>query len=433
MAFAPGCFFLPFFCRSLAFLPTLQNFRRRALGVPLANLTQLGSTNTFRGAVCSKMLCQVGTVRKCKLGHDGIRARVFFLVFFLQEFDLLPTLQNFRKRALGVPLANLTQLGSTGLFRGAVCSKMLCQVSTLRKCQLEHDGIRVRVFFLAFFLQEFDLLPTLQNFRKRALGVPLANLTQLGSTGIFRGAVCSKMLSLVSTLRKSLLEHDGILARVFFLAFFLQEFDLLPTLQNFRKRALGVPLANLTQLGSTGTFRGAVCSKMLCQVGTLRKFYTKHDGIRARVFFLAFFLQEFDLLPTLQNFRKRALGVPLANLTQLGSTGNFRGAVCSKSLSQVGSLRKSQLGHDGILARVFFLAFFLQEFDLLPTLQNFRKRALGVPLANLTQLGSTGTFRGAVCSKTLSLVSTLRKFKLRHDGILARVFFLAFFLQESAL
>ena len=30
---------------------------------------------------------------------------------------------------------------------------------------------------LAFFLQEFDLLPTLQNFRKRALGVPLGNLT----------------------------------------------------------------------------------------------------------------------------------------------------------------------------------------------------------------------------------------------------------------
>ena len=393
MAFAPGCFFWPSFCWSLAFLPTLQNFRKRALGVPLENLTQLGSTGTFRGAVCSKMLCQVGTLRKFQLGHNGIRARVFFLAFFLQEFDLLPTLQNFRKRALGVPLANLTQLRSTGTFRGAVCSKMLCQVGTLRKFQLGHDGSRARVFFLAFFLQEFDLLPTLQNFRKRALGVPLANLTQLGSTGTFRGAVCSKMLCQVGTLRKFQLRHDGIRARVFFLAFFLQEFDLLPTLQNFRKRALGVPLANLTQLGSTGTFRGAVCSKMLCQVGTLRKFQLRHDGIRARVFFLAFFLQEFDLLPTLQNFRKRALGVPLANLTQLGSTGTFRGAVCSKMLCQVGTLRKFQFGHDGIRARVFFLAFFLQEFDLLPTLQNFRKRALGVPLANLTQLGSTGHFQ----------------------------------------
>ena len=43
-----------------------------------------------------------------KIRHDGIGARVFFLAFFLQEFPLVPTLQNFRKRALGVPLANLT-------------------------------------------------------------------------------------------------------------------------------------------------------------------------------------------------------------------------------------------------------------------------------------------------------------------------------------
>ena len=33
-------------------------------------------------------------------------------------------------------------------------------------------------FFLAFFLQEFDLLPTLQNFRKRALGVPFSKILQ---------------------------------------------------------------------------------------------------------------------------------------------------------------------------------------------------------------------------------------------------------------
>ena len=56
---------------------------------------------------------------------------------------------------------------------GAVCNKMLCLVGTTRKFQLEHDGIRARVFFLAFLLQEFALVPTLQNFRKRALGGPL--------------------------------------------------------------------------------------------------------------------------------------------------------------------------------------------------------------------------------------------------------------------
>ena len=51
---------------------------------------------------------------------------------------------------------------------------------------------------------------------------------------------------------------------MFFLAFFLQKFALVPILPNFRKRALGDPLANLPYLGSTGTLGGAVCSKMLC-------------------------------------------------------------------------------------------------------------------------------------------------------------------------
>ena len=38
-------------------------------------------------------------------------------------------------------------------------------------------ALALACFFLAFFLQEFSLVPTLQNFRKLALGVPLANLT----------------------------------------------------------------------------------------------------------------------------------------------------------------------------------------------------------------------------------------------------------------
>ena len=41
------------------------------------------------------------------------------------------------------------------------------------------------------------------------------------------------------------------------------------------------------------------------------------------------------------------------------------------------------LGDDGIFARVFFLAFFLQDFPLVATLQNFRKCALRVCLLNL--------------------------------------------------
>ena len=57
MAFAPGFFFLGLFGQEFALVPTLQNFRKRALGVPLANLTWLGFTGTLGGAVCSKILC----------------------------------------------------------------------------------------------------------------------------------------------------------------------------------------------------------------------------------------------------------------------------------------------------------------------------------------------------------------------------------------
>ena len=39
MSFAPGCLFLAFFLQEFYLLPTLQNFRKRLLGVPLANLT----------------------------------------------------------------------------------------------------------------------------------------------------------------------------------------------------------------------------------------------------------------------------------------------------------------------------------------------------------------------------------------------------------
>ena len=52
------------------------------------------------------------------------------------------------------------------------------------------------------------------------------------------------------------------------MAFFLQEFPLVATLQNFRKCSLRVSLKNLTYLGFTGTLGVAVCIKMLCQIGT---------------------------------------------------------------------------------------------------------------------------------------------------------------------
>ena len=51
------------------------------------------------------------------------------------------------------------------------------------------------------------------------------------------------------------------------MAFILQEFPLVATLQNFRKRALRVPLATMTKFGFTGSLGAAVCIKMLCWVG----------------------------------------------------------------------------------------------------------------------------------------------------------------------
>ena len=61
----------------------------------------------FGSAVCCKMLCYVGTLSAFKLGDNDIRARVLFLAFFLQDFPLVATLQNFRKCALRVSLPNL--------------------------------------------------------------------------------------------------------------------------------------------------------------------------------------------------------------------------------------------------------------------------------------------------------------------------------------
>ena len=90
--------------------------------------------------------------------------------------------------------------------------------------------------------------------------------------------------------------------------------SLVATLQNFRKCALRVSLPNLPSLGFTGTLGAAVCCKMLCYVGTLSAFDLRDNGICARVFFLAFFLQVFPMVATLQNFRKCAVRVSLPNL-----------------------------------------------------------------------------------------------------------------------
>ena len=74
------------------------------------------------------MLCYVGTLRAFYLGDNGICARVFFLAFFLQDFPLVATLQNFEKmRAEGV-LAKFAIARLYGHFgsRGLLQNVLLC-------------------------------------------------------------------------------------------------------------------------------------------------------------------------------------------------------------------------------------------------------------------------------------------------------------------
>ena len=77
------------------------------------------------------------------------------------------------------------------------------------------------------------------------------------------------MLCYVYTLSVLYLGDNGICARVSFVAYCLEEFSLVATLQNLRKCAMGVSLPDLPYLGFTGTWGAAVCSKMLCYVDTL--------------------------------------------------------------------------------------------------------------------------------------------------------------------
>ena len=80
-----------------------------------------------------------------------------------------------------------------------------------------------------------------------------------------------------------------------------------------KMRAEGV-LAKFAIARLYGTLGAAVSCKMLCYVGTSSAFYLGDNGICARVFFLSFFLQDFPLVATLQNFRKCALRLSLPNL-----------------------------------------------------------------------------------------------------------------------
>ena len=88
-----------------------------------------------------------------------------------------PNFAEFQKTRAGGPLGKFDIARLHGHFKRRGLQQNVVLGWHLKEIQVEHAGIRARVFFLALFLQKFALVPTLQNFRKRALGVPLANLT----------------------------------------------------------------------------------------------------------------------------------------------------------------------------------------------------------------------------------------------------------------
>ena len=63
--------------------------------------------------------------------------------------------------------------------------------------------------------------------------------------------------------------------------------------------------------------------------------------------------------------------------------------------------------------RVFFLAFFLQEFALVPTLQNFRKTRAGGPLGKFDIARLHGHFKRRGLQKNVVLGLHLKEILVR--------------------
>ena len=210
-------------------------------------------------------------------------------------------------------------------------------------------------------------------------------------------------------------------------AYFLSDFPLVPPLKNFKKWPILVSLRNWPLLGIAGTFRAAVCGRMLSDDCTLSAYQLIEDGISDGVVLepanSAYFLCDFPLVPPLKNFKKWPILVSLQNWPLLGIAGPFRAAVCGRMLSDDCTLSAYQLNEDGICAGVVLKhassAYFLSDFPLVPPLKNFKKWPILVSLQNWPLLGIAGTFRAAVCGRMLSDYCTLRAYQLIENGISA--------------
>ena len=113
----------------------------------------------------------------------------------------------------------------------------------------------------------------MKNFKKWPILVSLRNWPLLGIAGTFRAAVCGTMLSDDCTLSAYYLIEDEIFDRVFLepasSAYFLSDFLLAPPLKNFKQWPILVSLRNWPLLGIAGTFRAAVCGRILSDDCTL--------------------------------------------------------------------------------------------------------------------------------------------------------------------
>ena len=93
------------------------------------------------------------------------------------------------------------------------------------------------------------------------------------------------------------------------------DFALVPPLKNFKKWPILVSLRNWPLRGIAGTFRAAVCGRLLSDDCTSSAYYLIEDGICARVFLepasSGYFLSDFPLVPTLKNFKKWPILVSL--------------------------------------------------------------------------------------------------------------------------